>query len=35
LLASQRVHPERLLASGFAFRFSELGAALANIVAKS
>jgi uncharacterized protein (TIGR01777 family) len=32
LLASQRVRPDRLLASGYEFRFPELGAALANIL---
>lgn len=35
LLASQRVQPVRLLTSGYAFRFRELGAALEDIVAKS
>lgn len=34
LLASQRVQPERLLASGYDFRFRELDAALADILAK-
>jgi uncharacterized protein (TIGR01777 family) len=32
LLASQRVEPGKLLASGYAFRFSELRAALENLV---
>jgi uncharacterized protein len=32
LLASQRVEPGKLLASGYAFRFRELRAALANLV---
>ena len=32
LLASQRVRPERLLASGYEFRFRELGGALASIL---
>jgi uncharacterized protein (TIGR01777 family) len=32
LLASQRVRPDRLLASGYEFRFPELGAALANVL---
>jgi len=32
LLASQRVQPERLLASGYEFRFRELSTALANIL---
>jgi len=35
LLASPRVLPKRLLASGYEFRFRELGAALENIVVKS
>jgi len=34
LLASQRVQPQRLLASGYPFRFTELGEALAEILAK-
>ena len=34
LLASQRVEPARLLASGYAFRFPELPAALENILGK-
>src|SRR5882762_9034041 len=34
LLASQRVQPQRLLASGYLFRFTELGEALAEILAK-
>ena len=34
LLASQRVEPARLLASGYAFRFPELRAALENILEK-
>ncbi|MGO9404204.1 MAG: TIGR01777 family oxidoreductase [Terriglobales bacterium] len=32
LLASQRVEPGKLIASGYAFRFRELGAALENLV---
>jgi NAD dependent epimerase/dehydratase family enzyme len=32
LLASQRIEPGKLLASGYAFRFSELRAALENLV---
>jgi len=32
LLASQRVQPEKLGASGYRFRFSELRAALENLV---
>jgi uncharacterized protein (TIGR01777 family) len=32
LLASQRVRPDRLLASGYEFRFRELGVALANLL---
>ena len=35
LLASARVLPEKLLASGYWFRFAELDAALENILAKS
>ncbi len=34
LLASQRVQPERLLASGYEFRFRELSTALANILGR-
>lgn len=33
-LASTRVHPEKLLASGFRFRYPELGWALANLLGK-
>ena len=35
LLASQRVHPRRLLADGFAFAFPEVEPALADLVAQS
>lgn len=34
MLASQRVHPQRLLESGFTFRFASLSSALADIVAQ-
>lgn len=35
LLSSQRVHPQRLLAANFPFRFTEVSAALADILAKA